>query len=1540
MKRICSIVLCLTLILVQLTLVPSLASGITSPDKIATYTKASYNAGTKGYTLSSVVVDDNKYFTSAIEMSVSDGTLFNSTATRDPAIYVGDNATQSIKAWTENGDAQVRFFIKTPHAFTATLRFQHSYSGSYNNATYPLSVNASDKWQEIRIKRSEFTASANFNTALNSAGSVNLQLIIPKNTFLQGEGVVLSPIEFYNGELITETDPMGGTIDTSPKPGNEIAIYDSIGYRASSKPYTTAVEAVGDNKNFTSAVSLVIDDQDAYNTAGGDAVMYAETKADADIYNWAKSGYAEMRFWILVPHEVTFTVRLQHYHSSTGYNNAAYKITVPASDKWQEIRIKRSDFTASGTFNDAVAGDGKVSLQLLTDKNATDFMLAGEKLYMSPVIFYDGYIEEEIDPDGGTISITPAIGNVIANFDNKAWNSDGKGYSVTEEAVADNKYFTNSVALKITDESVYNSRGGDAALYAEKINDVSIKDWADKPFAEMQFFIKVPHSVTFTLRIIHSSENVYTKITHKLTVPASDKWQEIRIAREEFTGDAAFNDVIDKEGSINIQILTDKNATDFMSQDEKLLVSPVNFYDGYIEGEPDSEGGTVSIPDIYGKKIASVPSVVVKELDGAKLQLVSVYDNDFVSKALKFTLTDKDVFYGNKTQINTNGLTAPADLSDWYDYQKAEMRFFVKVPHSMKFRLQIVERIGNIYPYIETAIEIGSNTGWQQVKIPRSAFTSNSNFTGENIQYIRLLPMDYETTDGYLDFCESLIISQVEFFDGIIPKSADTVNKGKSGKLIHTFNLFPYVGNGTLPEVVAVNDNANFKTAVATKIGEVRTVNAGEGSHVIHNDKVVDISAWHKNPNAELRFWVRSAKDLVLKFGLQNAASKDASSYRAIWAQISIKGSDGWQEIRLSTKHFSETAGFDPSRIKYIKVLGSGDETITTNEIFFISNIEVYDGTITKAIDKNGGTTSNYKENAIIATFSSFDIKNQNNKLEISELEINTNKHFTIGYEFKASANTSLDTVLKTYYDTYDISRAKNGTLRLWVKTAKAVAFNVVLKDKAGNTITLPFESQAKADKWQELRAELKNASKGKFDFTRLFSVSVTGELANKVSLQIGKMELWKNILATAVDSSGGQVEPPLVLPPVWKDLPLMPADEENRILVNTSNSDFWTGDWNDTSRPRSFAANNRGLDKKDINYIRFKIYKELSVVDSSVYYKNPTPAMFYFRKVTDITPYLKTGTLRFWVNVPKNMSLKITLQSIDEDNKYSFATVVVDVRKTDKDNGFCEIQIPLKRFYDAAVKAGAAWNPYFVKNLLIGGIDGCNANTFLKEGELLNVSQFEIWKAEALEPEPFDPTRIFYSLHGDIFIKDVDDVLSKTAMVSAYRNTLNKEKYKKISEKYYGGTLLDNYTIQLISAGQYDYNIVTAYDEVKVYVPVTDSLNKDGLIIAVYNNQGIFECEYELKDGYFVITTKQFGEYLFIDGGKRNETQFNYNIDMKDIFGFTSQPDSVIPVSVQKNTTLVLIIVSIAVILFAAIATVVIIILKKKGIISGKGKV
>ncbi len=351
-------------------------------------------------------------------------------------------------------------------------------------------------------------------------------------------------------------------------------------------------------------------------------------------------------------------------------------------------------------------------------------------------------------------------------------------------------------------------------------------------------------------------------------------------------------------------------------------------------------------------------------------------------------------------------------------------------------------------------------------------------------------------------------------------------------------------------------------------------------------------------------------------------------------------------------------------------------------------------------------------------------------------------------------------------------------------------------------------------------------------------------------------------------------------MPPSWSELPQMKADEENTILVKTAH-DFWTGDWNKSER--SVIAPNLGLTTKDPKYSWFRNYRQIEITDEEKYYAdgNKSELCFYLTSNTDISGYLKTGALRFWIKVPKDMTVRLYLLSIapDENNpeskKYTQVYIDVPLTMTTENDGYQEVQIALKDFYNKiAIKN--QWNPYYVSQIKIGGIEGCTPETFLAKGEQLCVSHFEIWKAEAKEPEEIDTTRKFYSKNGKFFIRDTDEVLSTTSTVSAFENILETEKYSALSKKYFDNAeFLSSFTVEVVSETLYDCYIVKPYDKVEVNFPLSKYVENKDLNICVVNGAGIYDCEYTINDTNLVILTDQFGEFLFMSGGLRNVTEF-----------------------------------------------------------------
>lgn len=1539
MKKAVAILLVALMCVVQMVCLNT-TSASNPENLIATIKINNDTSNSNGIKVTSELVPDNSNFTSAKQLVMVNRETFNAN-TKD-IYFCGDNtANVQIQDWLNNPDAELRFWVKASVNVNATLSLMaHSSTSGYPHITHNLVVSASPKWQEIRIKRNQFNTDTRFDDVINSGqGTVSVRFMKKADVLgtMDGGSYMMSAVQFFDSAIEGAIDPEGGTIDLSPKPSTKENILSGSSGAYSNTAFKVVDSPIGDNINFTSAKTFTVLNRDEFNAKTGSFNLYQGSATMAQ--EWINIPYAEVRFWIKTSSEFKAQLSVMNY-AGTKYPHIVKNITVPASDKWQEIRIKREEFSNDSLLSEELgSGLGTTYFRFMY---IDDMIPVGETVQISAPRFNNGYVEGDIPADGGTIVVVPSEGEKVAETTTSSWGATGRGYLIHETAINDNKNFDTAAKLTVYDKDLYVSEVRSPIVQSIPSDLSGVAEWEKKSYNELRFWAKTGREVTFRMLLLHYDDTTkYQYIETTVTIPASDKWQEIRISREDFSGYAQWADLL-STGILYIQLKTEKDTTTFLETDESLFFSPVEFYDGTIPEEVDPLGGTIVIPDIYGKLIKTVMAKVVNNnIAGLTQSAVAVSDSDFFTRATKLTLTDSNTFYSKNSDIYVaESSTGTFDMTGWYSYQKAELRFWVKAPHAMKFEVQIVGRDEGKYPYITTTVEVGSADGWQLVKIPRSAFSTSKAFSGTKAQFVRIGVKKGSAEADFLGAYESVYFSNVEIYDGIIPASADAPDKGKAGEIIYDVELTGSAKNGTTNKVVDVDSNKNFKKALEIQMIHARKfdVASSEKSHYIHSDKgVLNLENWFANQNAQMRFWVKSDKDLNLSVLLVDEPSKKPSSYQSARASIEVKGSENWQEVRISSQNFNQGDRFDPSCVKYIKILGSGDTSLTTNEVFYAARLQVYDGYISTAVDKTGGTTKTSSDNAVIATFSSFNPKlTEGENITAEQIKVDTNKYFITSVRLAATDDSTYKVNVKSYYDTFDVSRGKNGTLRIWVKSDNAVKFDVVLTDRSGKELVLPFSAKSNTQ-WQELRANIKDVTTGDFDFANLISVSVTGTLKKGIQFQIGKMELWKQKLNTAVESDGGTIEPPLEIPPNWNKLPTYTGVSTK--FASSKVSDFWINDWN-AKRERSILAYNKGIDKKDPDYYRIKSYKEITMVNPDVYYADPTYAMFGFNGNVDMSPYLKTGTLRFWVKAPKNMSIQVMIKS-KGDEGYSESWVTVDLKKAINDE-WTEVKIPLKKFYDAAIEMGKKWNPYSTICIYLSGVNMGNPTTFLNTNETLQITQFEFWTGDALEPPPYDPTRIFYSMRGEIFVKDINDVLAKTAMLGAYNNTLKTEQYKKIVEKYFSGAkLIKNYTIELLSADTYNYKIVKAYDKVWVYIP-KGNIEVDRPTVAVYNNTGIYTCEAYYEDDYIVVITDQFGEFLLLDGGKRNDAKFDSFADMSEIFKLISGKKENMTVVKEKTmgSAFVITWVVIGCVLLISAVVITLLILKKKGIILRKDKI
>ncbi|MBR2489319.1 MAG: dockerin type I repeat-containing protein [Clostridia bacterium] len=331
----------------------------------------------------------------------------------------------------------------------------------------------------------------------------------------------------------------------------------------------------------------------------------------------------------------------------------------------------------------------------------------------------------------------------------------------------------------------------------------------------------------------------------------------------------------------------------------------------------------------------------------------------------------------------------------------------------------------------------------------------------------------------------------------------------------------------------------------------------------------------------------------------------------------------------------------------------------------------------------------------------------------------------------------------------------------------------------------------------------------------------------------------------------------------------------DNEPVVTTTISDTWVTLWNNVPKSDySITVKNRGLDTTNSNYGNFSVYNEIEVVKPEEYYANPQPVGYGLSETfVDLTPYEESGTIRFWADVPKDMSIRLTMKHYD-GTKYSESSVTVAVSQENEVDGYQPIEIPLKSFFEA----NKNWNATQIRYFYVGGIKNCDADSFLNTGEILRVSHFEIWNDTPPEPVEYDATPVYRDINGKTFIKDINGILAKDSIVKAFNNTLEAGKYESVLDNYSDNSeILSLYTVSVVSSGfdkttvgsdsEYlSYKTVPITDYVELHLPVTEEMNENYIAVATVVDGEAVDCEYTKTDQYLVIRTNSIDSIIIIN--------------------------------------------------------------------------
>ena len=295
-------------------------------------------------------------------------------------------------------------------------------------------------------------------------------------------------------------------------------------------------------------------------------------------------------------------------------------------------------------------------------------------------------------------------------------------------------------------------------------------------------------------------------------------------------------------------------------------------------------------------------------------------------------------------------------------------------------------------------------------------------------------------------------------------------------------------------------------------------------------------------------------------------------------------------------------------------------------------------------------------------------------------------------------------------------------------------------------------------------------------------------------------------------------------------------------------------------------------IERDDPNFSKASWCRRLQLNDEETYYQNKGSFLFYLDPEGDISDYIQTGYLRFFIDVPKSMYLQL---SVNNENwastpKYTF---FADTEKAV--DGFIEIIIPFK---DLIANASASFDPSKIKNINMTALEDASPETFLSNGQQIHIMPFEFWSAYPEPAQEYDYYNIFYCGSGNgIEVWDKNGILPETIVVNAYKNTIDidaaKEKLDTIVPQ---ANFINLYTIQLINDS---HRIVEVYDtkgEIEIAIPSSEFSYSRYIRAVVVGREEIKEVNLSYENDFTIIKTDTLGDFIFFTGNENSSETKN----------------------------------------------------------------
>lgn len=392
----------------------------------------------KTMNVTSAVALDNKLLRSVKKISPAEGYTLPASNTEiklmpySSSITVAEGETYNELADWFNGSGEMRTFVKNDsnNDIQFMIGLYASTGGSYPNyKTGYITIPANSGWKELRISSTYMTGNNDSSEGLIKAhsGTVSLYLYTKSNIFMDEstDALYIAPVELYSSNVL---EPV--TTDFSREYTRVLlnGKYTHNSDEATIKK--TEQSAVTDDPRF-GKMNTFTTGEDYVAAASQRISVWGLTGITADDFaGWLFNPDAELRFFAKSERERTFKFIIQTYASGY-YKDITATVTIPASNDWQEVVVKRSDFSNNSDMNSNVLAATKLNayIRCLTYENS--FVANDTFAVSSGVEFYSdkSYTKADVNADGSE--------NVKDLIRLKKIVAKGAGKSVTEINLGD-----------------------------------------------------------------------------------------------------------------------------------------------------------------------------------------------------------------------------------------------------------------------------------------------------------------------------------------------------------------------------------------------------------------------------------------------------------------------------------------------------------------------------------------------------------------------------------------------------------------------------------------------------------------------------------------------------------------------------------------------------------------------------------------------------------------------------------------------------------------------------------------------------------------------------------------------------------------------------------------------------------------------------------------------------------------------------------------------------------------------------------------------